>query len=66
MLTREHAIASYKEGRLHPDRLTRVTHALYPDLAARMLEVYRRGIGRTRGELHADLRTILREELRTR
>lgn len=53
MLTREHAIAAYEQGRVVPDRLDRRRHASYRAYAERMLSVYRQGIGRTRRELHA-------------
>jgi predicted nuclease of restriction endonuclease-like RecB superfamily len=52
VLTREHAIAAYEAGQVHPDRLTRQSHRHYLDYAERMLHVYRTGIGRTRRELH--------------
>ncbi|HEV3338786.1 MAG TPA: DUF790 family protein [Pirellulales bacterium] len=55
MLTREHAIATYDGGRVLPDRLDRRRHTRYSGYAERMLAVYRRGIGRTRRELHAEV-----------
>jgi len=62
MLTREHAIAAYDAGRVLPDRLTRQAHRQYVGYAERMLEVYRRGVGRTRRELHRAVWDILAEE----
>jgi predicted nuclease of restriction endonuclease-like RecB superfamily len=62
MLTRELAIADYKDGRLIPDRLNRRSHAHYAALADRMLAVYRTGGGRTRRELHRAIHAIFAEE----
>jgi predicted nuclease of restriction endonuclease-like RecB superfamily len=62
MLTREHAIAAYERGHVHPDRLTRKRHAHYVTFAERMLAVYRGGVGRTREELHRDVRDIFAYE----
>ncbi|MFO1065894.1 MAG: DUF790 family protein [Pirellulales bacterium] len=63
MLTREMAISTFQNNRIVPDRLTRARHAHYPDLAARMLDVYRNGIGCTREELHRDLRAVFSDEV---
>jgi predicted nuclease of restriction endonuclease-like RecB superfamily len=62
MLTRELAIAEYKDGRIFPDRLTRKSHQQYLGYAERMLEAYRAGVGRTRRELHRAVWTILADE----
>lgn len=64
MLTRELAIAEYDfaRGRLVPDRLTRKQHPQYPAYAEGMLQVYRRGTGRTRRELHQSVQTIFANE----
>lgn len=64
MLTREMALAQFdfRHGRLVPDRLTRVTHAAYLGHADRMLLIYRRGLGRTRRELHQAVEGILANE----
>jgi predicted nuclease of restriction endonuclease-like RecB superfamily len=64
MLSRQHAIAEYDwtHGRVLPDRLHRTTHAHYLRHAERMLEVYRNGVGRTRGELHRSIERILADE----
>jgi predicted nuclease of restriction endonuclease-like RecB superfamily len=62
MLTREHAIAEYEGGRVLPDRLDRRRHSAYAGYAERMLAIYRRGIGRTRRELHADVRQVFANE----
>ncbi|HOB75635.1 MAG TPA: DUF790 family protein [Phycisphaerae bacterium] len=52
MLPKELALYTCIRGRAHPDRLTRRTHAHYVPLAARLLDLYRQGAGRTREELH--------------
>ncbi len=52
MLTRELGISSIKDGWLVPDRLTREGDHAYLDHARRMLDVYEKGIGLQRGELH--------------
>lgn len=54
MLTRELAIAEYdfSRGLILPDRLTMKSHGRYLAYADAMLDVYRRGAGRTRRELH--------------
>lgn len=62
MLTREHAIAEYKDGRVIPDRLTTGRHGHYLAYAERMLEVYRQGTGKTRRELHRRVAKIFAEE----
>ncbi len=64
MLTREHAIAEYdfRAGKIHPDRLTHRTHRQYVDYAARMLQVYRDGIGSTRRDLHRAVQQLLADE----
>jgi uncharacterized protein len=62
MLTREHAIAEFKGGRVVPDRLQRRHHARYADYAERMLAIYRGGIGQTRRALHTAIRTVFAAE----
>lgn len=62
MLTREHTIAEYEGGRVLPDRLERRRHARYLGFAERMLTVYRRGMGRTRVELHRAVREVFADE----
>ena len=62
MLTREHAIAEYRGGRIFPDRLRSKSHAQYHGLAVRMLETYRNGIGQTRQEIHNQIRQIFAVE----
>lgn len=54
MLTRELAIAEYDfaRGLVIPDRLTSKLHGRYLDYAEKMLDIYRRGTGLTRRELH--------------
>lgn len=59
MLTREHAIIECRNGRAYPDRLFARTHAAYPAYAARMLALYRAGIGRRRDELHREVMAVL-------
>ncbi len=62
MLTREHAIADYKEGRVFPDRLTRKSHHQYLKFAEQMCDVYRYGVGRTRQSLHREIEKIFDDE----
>lgn len=62
MLTREHGIAAYKDGRVVPDRLTTGRHGHYLAYAQAMLEVYRLGQGKTRRELHRQVAAIFAEE----
>jgi predicted nuclease of restriction endonuclease-like RecB superfamily len=63
MLTREHAIFDYRNGRVYPDRLKHREHAHYLTYAKRMLAVYERGVGRTRQELHREVQNIFGAEL---
>jgi uncharacterized protein len=62
MLTRELAIAKIEAGLVIPECLTRSTHAQYLVLAEKMCRVYSHGVGRTRGQLHASVRSILEQE----
>jgi predicted nuclease of restriction endonuclease-like RecB superfamily len=62
MLTNEHAIIEYKDGRVIPDRLTRNTHRHYVDHAERMLAIYCEGIGRQRRWLHGDIERVFADE----
>jgi hypothetical protein len=62
MLTREHAIRTCEGGRLVPDRLIQRRHARYLGYGERMLDVYRKGIGRSRRELHQAVQAILARE----
>lgn len=62
MLTREHGIAELKGGIVHPDRLTRRKHSHYLEYADRMLAVYRKGVGKTRHQLHVEIRRIFEDE----
>jgi predicted nuclease of restriction endonuclease-like RecB superfamily len=62
MLTREHAIYEFREGALVPDRLTQTRHAAYKGHAGKMLELYRHGVGKIRGELHRQLERLFDEE----
>ena len=63
MLTRELAIAEYKSGQIIPDRLTQPKHSHYVALIDQVLELYRNGIDRTRGDLHSRVQQIFGEEL---
>ena len=62
MLTSEHAIVEYSAGRAIPDRLDRGRHGHYLSHARRMLEVYRRGAGRQRRELHRRVEAVFADE----
>ena len=62
MLTREHAIAVYKDGKVLPDRLTRRVHSHYAVYAEGMLAVYRAGLGKPRRELHRAVQSLLENE----
>lgn len=62
MLTREHAIATYRDGRVLPDRLTRKAHSGYLALAEEMITTYRGGAGRTRRDLHRSVQALFEAE----
>jgi uncharacterized protein len=64
MLTQEQGIAEYDYPRklIRPDRLTTKMHRRYPELARRMLAVYREGIGCTRRELHRAVHDVFLDE----
>lgn len=62
MLHQTHAIFEYRNGEIHPDRLTRKTHGQYLSFAEKLLTIYRRGSGRTRQELHRAVRRIFELE----
>jgi predicted nuclease of restriction endonuclease-like RecB superfamily len=64
MLTREHSLVEYDfaAGVVRPDRLTRRTHEHYVRYAEAMLDVYRRGVGRTRRELHRAVASLFAHE----
>lgn len=64
MLTKEQGIAEYDFGRklIRPDRLTTKMHRHYPELARRMLAIYRDGIGCTRRELHRAVHDVFLDE----
>lgn len=62
MLTSELSIVEYRSGRAFPDRLTRAAHRHYLDYARRMRQVYARGTGRRRCDLHREVEQIFREE----
>ena len=52
MLTSEQAIVEYDRGQARPDRLSQLRHGHYLRHVESMLDVYRKGIGVTRQELH--------------
>lgn len=58
MLTRELAIVAYEGTRAVPDKLGQKRHGHYVDYAKRMCEVYAKGVGRTRQELHRDIHSV--------
>ncbi|MCY3019129.1 MAG: DUF790 family protein [Planctomycetota bacterium] len=62
MLTSEHAVLRFEQGRAVPDRLVRDSHAHYVQLAERMLAVYQGGAGRSRRELHRSIEGIFANE----
>ena len=64
MLTREQSlvIRDFRRGLIFPDRLSQRTHANYAQLAELMLEVYRRGIGQRRRDLHREIHRLLEQE----
>lgn len=62
MLTSEHSIVAFDGNRAVPDRLVQKTHAHYLTYARRMLEIYRNGLGCTRGRLHREVEAVFHEE----
>lgn len=62
MLTKDLAIVEFRNSERHPDRLTTRTHADYQDRAARMVEIYRDGIGKRRRELHQAVEAIFDDD----
>jgi len=62
MLTSEHSIVEYRNGRAFPDRLLRRDHQQYLQHAEHMLMTYRRGAGKTRRQLHRQIEIILMKE----
>ena len=63
MLTRELAIATFENGQLVPDRLTRKNHTAYVGYAEAMLEIYRGGVGHTRRSLHSAVQHVFKEQI---
>jgi predicted nuclease of restriction endonuclease-like RecB superfamily len=61
VLASEHSIVVYQDGKAHPDRLMRSTHAAYAEYADRLLAVYRSGAGATRRELHRSVDGVFAE-----
>lgn len=62
MLTRDLALAEYRDWKLIPDRLTRARHGGYIEYARRLLDIYRTSAGRTRRELHQAAREVFADE----
>lgn len=62
MLTGEHAIVNFDRGRAVPDKLVQSTHAHYVGHARAMIQIYRRGIGRQRRELHRETKALFYDE----
>lgn len=60
MLTSDHAILELDDasGLVRPDRLSRKAHGHYLKFAQRLLQVYQRGSGRTRQELHREVENV--------
>jgi predicted nuclease of restriction endonuclease-like RecB superfamily len=60
MLTSDHAILEFDDasGLVRPDQLSRKQHGHYLKFAQRMLQVYQRGSGRTRRELHGEVENV--------
>ena len=63
MLTRELAIATFENGELVPDRLSRKSDAAYIGFADKMLAIYRNGIGLTRRSLHQAVHRVFNEQV---
>lgn len=63
MLTKELAIAEFRNGFLIPDRMFRQQHHHYLGIAEQLLDLYRNGIGRCRRDLHAAARKLFENEL---
>lgn len=62
MLSKELALYRIEHGRIHPDCLTRRTHASYLELADRLLNIYRQGAGKTREQLQREATAVFRSE----
>ncbi|MCE5278066.1 MAG: DUF790 family protein [Planctomycetaceae bacterium] len=62
MLTSEHAIVEYSRSRAVPDCLSAGRHGHYLQYAQRMQEIYRRGSGLQRRQLHRQVRELLADE----
>ncbi|MFB3892504.1 MAG: DUF790 family protein [Phycisphaerae bacterium] len=62
MLTSQESIVDYRDGRAVPDRLDRRRHGHYLDYARRMLDIYARGVGRQRRQLHRDVEAVFAAE----
>jgi hypothetical protein len=62
MLTKEHAIADYNRGQIIPDRLIQGPHSHYLQYAKLMLDIYQKGIGKTRRELHRSIYSVFANE----
>ncbi|MBU4198489.1 MAG: DUF790 family protein [Verrucomicrobia bacterium] len=62
MLTLEHGIVEFENGKALPDRLIHSRHSHYLAYAERILRLYESGIGKTRQELHRGVHRILDDE----
>jgi predicted nuclease of restriction endonuclease-like RecB superfamily len=62
MLTKEHATAKLSGNKIHPDRLNKKDHGHYLEYAEKMLTIYREGIGKTRKELHHQVKELFKHE----
>lgn len=62
MLRRDHAIAEYQGGKVIPDRLGQKQHGHYLGYAQRMLDIYARGVGQNRRELHRAVWAVFENE----
>lgn len=62
MLTREHAIAEYKQRQIIPDKLCPKNHGNYPGFAEKMIGIYNNGLGKTRNALHYAVKDVFKDE----
>jgi len=62
MLTRELAIAEYRNGQVIPDRLNKIQHAQYQTYAIEMIRIYQTGSGLTRKDLHRAVHQLFANE----
>ena len=62
MLTRDHALVRYSGSRVIPDRLNKKEHPHYVQLAKKMVDIYQRGEGQTRSDLHRRIAALFKNE----